>query len=105
MSPSFRSARMDKLSLVLPKVLRKRGLGTHAYGALAAYHARQWMDGRLPELRDAIRVLRLKDGVLHFSCTHSVAVQECQGVSEELLQFLRVECPFERITDIRVLRD
>lgn len=96
---------MDKLSLVLPKVLRKRGLTRHAHGALIAHRAKHWLDERLPRLRTFVRVARMQDGVLFLSCSHSVALQECQGAADELLQFLHVECPFEPIKDIRVVRD
>lgn len=96
---------MDKLSLVLPKVLQKRGLAKHANGALVAHRAKDWLGKKLPQLETFVKVARIQDGVLFLSCSHSVALQECQGSVAELLQYLRVECPFEPILDVRVVRD
>lgn len=96
---------MDKLSLVLPKVLNRRGLAKHANGALVAHRAKGWIDERLPQLESFVRVEKFKDGTLFLSCSHSVALQECQGSVADLLQFLQLECPFEPILDIRVVRD
>lgn len=102
---SLSARSMDKLSLVLPRVLQKRGLAKHANGALVAHRAAEWVRERLPQLSSFVRVARLKDGVLVLSCSHSVAMQECQGITADLLQFLRLECPFEPIADVRVVRD
>lgn len=95
---------MDRLSLILPKVLRKRGLQEHAEGALAVTRAEQWMTGRLPLLAGKIKVRSYKEHTLHIDCLHSVAVQECQGLIPELLQYLRTECAFLGTVDIRVSR-
>lgn len=96
---------MDKLSLVLPKVLQRRGLAKHANGALVAHRAKSWLDARLPQMETFVRVEKFKDGTLFLACSHSVALQECQGSTAELLQFLQLECPFEPVLDIRVIRD
>ena len=96
---------MDKISFVLPKVLQRRGLAKHANGALVAHRTKHWLDEHLPQMEAFVRVARIQDGVIFLSCTHSVALQECQGAAAELLQFIRIECPFEPILDVRVVRD
>lgn len=95
---------MDKLSSVLPKVLHKRGIEKHATGALVVHRAKIWIVEHLAHLQTMMMVTKLQDGVLHISCTHSVAIQECQGSIGELMQYLRTECPFAGIKDIRVVR-
>lgn len=95
---------MDKLSTVLPTVLNRRGIQKHATGALVVYTAKNWMTERLPHLSGFMEVLKLQEGVLHISCGHSVALQECQCVSAELLAYLRLECPFAGVTDARIVR-
>jgi hypothetical protein len=96
---------MDKLSSVLPKMLRKRGIEGHAMSSLAVHRAMQWMNERLPALQNFIEVKSVQDGVLYIECAHSVAMQECQCATADLLGFLRLECPFSAIKDIRIVRN
>lgn len=96
---------MDKLSSVLPTVLHRRGIEKHATGALLVHRAKAWMTERLPHLEAFVRVLKVQDGVMHISCGHSVALQECQCVSAELLKYLRLECPFGNVNDVRISRE
>ena len=101
---SFYSS-MDRLSSILPKVLRKRGLQEHAVGALVVLRASAWIAMRLPELAGMVRVRSFKEGTLHIVCTHSVAVQECQGLIANLHHYLRSECDVSGIIDIRIARN
>lgn len=96
---------MDRLSHVLPKVLQKRGLMHHAGSALLTHRAKQWLDEKLPLLRAFVRIRKLQDGVLIIGCSHSAALQECQCKTHELLQFLKVECPFEAVAEVRLVRE
>lgn len=94
---------MDSLSSILPKVLRKRGLHTHATASLATHKAQEWLHAALPALAAAIAVTTLRDGTLTVRCTHSIAVQEVAQLSEGLLGFLEKECP-RAVKEIRVER-
>lgn len=95
---------MDKLNAVLPKVLNKRGLGEHARGALTVFRASVWMAEKLPHLKELVQVHKVQDGVVHVSCGHSIALQECQSVTADLLQFLHLECPFAGVKEVRIIR-
>lgn len=96
---------MDRLFSVLPKVLRKRGLNEHAEGALVVLRAQRWLEERFPALLDGIRVQKYQEHVLHIHCSHSIALQECQGAIPDLQDFLRKDCAFTAISDIRVSRN
>ncbi len=95
---------MDKLASVLTHVLNRRGIRDHAAGALVTHRVRGWFAERLPALAAFVHVIKVENGSLFLTCEHSVALQECQGVLTELQAFLRLECPFEAIKDIRVSR-
>ncbi len=95
---------MDRLIEVLPKVLRKRGLNDHAEGALIVLRAQRWLEERFPSLKESIRVQKYKEHVLHILCTHSIALQECQASIDDLKEFLRKDCAFTAVSDVRLGR-
>jgi hypothetical protein len=47
----------------------------------------------------------VSEGELHIGCTHSIAMQECQASSDALLEFIRLECPFGAVKNIRICRN
>jgi hypothetical protein len=96
---------MDRISLVLPKVLHRRGIEKHASSALTVHRAKNWLTEKLPHLSEFVSVAKVQDGTLFIHCSHSVAMQECQCAVTDMLQFLRAECPFSGIKDIRIVRD
>lgn len=96
---------MDKVVAILPSILHRRGLQTHATGALAVYRAAQWLRERCPELHEDLRVATLKDGVLRIRCSHSIALQECRVLSAELLAYLRESCAEAAVREILPERD
>ena len=95
---------MDHIFTVLPGVLRKRGLQDHAEGALIVLRAQRWIVGRLPHMSGVVHVQKFQESTLHIVCTHSIAVQECQGLIEDLNSYLRVECAFAGTVQIRIGR-
>jgi|CXWL01.1.fsa_nt_gi hypothetical protein len=95
---------MDHIFTVLPGVLRKRGLQDHAEGALVVVRAQRWIIARLPHMQDVIHVQKFHENTLHIVCTHSIAVQECQCIMEDLNKYLRSECSFLPIFQIRIGR-
>lgn len=96
---------MDRLFSVLPKVLRKRGLHEHAEGALVVLRAQRWLEGRFPSLLGSIRVQKYQEHVLHIQCSHSIALQECQGSIPDLKDFLCKDCAFTALSDVQVSRN
>ena len=95
---------MDRLSTVLPTVLRRRGLAAHAEGALVLHRASLWIAEKNPLLGPLVAIQHLKDGILTIGCTHSSALQECQELHVPLRDYLHIECPFAVIREIRVTR-
>lgn len=96
---------MDRLSFVLPKVLQKRGLTQHAQGAYVTHSAKKWFETKTPHLLPFIGTMKTLETTLHVHCTHSIALQECQALSADLVEYLRLECPFGGIRDIRYSRE
>jgi hypothetical protein len=97
--------RMDQLFSVLPKVLARRGLDVHAHAAHVVHQSQQWLEGRLPALRDCLRVQKFQDGTVFVTCTHSIAAQECYPLFADLQLFLKQECRFNDIQGIRLTRN
>jgi hypothetical protein len=95
---------MDHVFSLLPKVLRKRGLQEHANSALAVHRAREWVQGHLPHIASCVRVEKVQDSTLVIVCTHSIALQECQGQLSDLQAFLDSECQFAGIRSIKLAR-
>jgi hypothetical protein len=95
---------MDKISHVLPKVLQRRGLKDHAQGAHATHAARKWFESHLPHIAPFIGDMKIVETALHISCSHSIALQECQAQNAHLIEYLRLECPFGGIKEVRYTR-
>lgn len=95
---------MERLFHLLPKVLQKRGLQEHAQSALVLHRAQHWLIARLPILEPCIHVRHIKDGVLTVGCDHAIAIQECQASLPDLREYLKIECPFVRVQEIRFIR-
>ncbi len=95
---------MDRLSSVLPRVLSRRGFAVQAQAALVTFKAREWLSDQHPHLTDLLRVRMLKEGELVVACMHSIALQEVQTVSEDLLRYVRQECPLVKVSGLRVVR-
>ncbi len=96
---------MDRLSLVLPKVLQARGLTQHAQGAFVTHAAKKWIEKNMPHIVTFVGAMKTAETTLIISCTHSIALQECQAQSVQLLEYLRLECPFGGINAIRYTRE
>ena len=82
---------MDKVSDLIGRVLRRRGLHQVAAASHAVYLANAWMTKSAPEIRAFARAVSVREGVLIIACQHQVAAQEMAQRSEELLSFLKSE--------------
>ncbi|KKW38599.1 hypothetical protein A2454_06740 [Candidatus Peribacteria bacterium RIFOXYC2_FULL_55_14] len=98
------AASVEHIRSLLPKVLRKRGLTEHANAALVIFKAREWIAGHLQDFENDLHPQKFRDGVLTIACVHSIASQECQQRSEDLLSFLRVVCEGIVVEQIRMIR-
>lgn len=95
---------MDHIGSLLPKVLKKRGLDGHAHASLVILRAQEWICEHIPAYENDLHPQTFKDGVLFISCTHSIASQECQQQSVDLLVFLQEICEGISIEQIRLVR-
>ncbi len=94
---------MDRLSLILPKVLRKRGLFGEMTAGMILLKAQQWLDESFA-LKGVLKAARYDDGTITIDAMNAIALSECSQRQEELIDFLRKELPEARILGIRVLR-
>lgn len=96
---------MDHIGSLLTKVLKKRGLYKHAEASLIVQQSQEWLKKKLPKFIRDLRVVSFKDGTLTVSCANSIAAQECQQVSHELMQYLASECGAQGLEGVRCTRD
>lgn len=96
---------MESVFSILPKVLSRRGLQTSAHASHVVHRAQEWLEGRLPQLRAAVKVEKFDEGTLFVACMHSIAAQECYPLFADLQDFLQRECRFNDIKSIRLHRN
>lgn len=82
---------MDRLSSLLPKVLRKRGIQSQAQEALVIHCAKRWFDEHFPPLQGMISVSKYENGVLFIECTEDSALRACHGSFADVIGFLLKE--------------
>jgi hypothetical protein len=80
---------MERISHLLPKVLKRRGLHEHAVAAYTVRTAQQWIDQELPNFQGELAVRSLKDSALLIDASNSIAAQECYARSDDLLAHIR----------------
>lgn len=95
---------MDRVSDLMPKVLRQRGLQKQASVSLVIFKATAWIAEHLPLLKDQLTVQHCKDQILLIAADHPIAAQECQQRMAELLEYLQKECGSEVVQNIRLIR-
>ena len=96
---------MDHISTLLSKVLHKRGIKHEADASLVVHTANLWIQETMGALENEIRATKYVKPVLVISIHSSVAAQECQGRSDELLSHLQERFPELPIERIRILRE
>jgi len=96
---------MDRLSQILPKVLKSKGLKEHADAALVLHRAQAWISENLPAIRSVVFAESMQeDGTLLLACEQPAAAQECLAALPHLKVFLREECGFLPVRTIRLIR-
>ena len=91
---------MDHISLLLPKVLRKRGIKDQADASLVVHTATQWLEGKV----SGVRPTKFAAGTLFIETTTSIAAQECQSLAHDLLDVLKDSFPAMKIEKVRIVR-
>lgn len=92
---------MDRLSTLLPKALRKRGLKDQADASLVVHTAQTWLKEK--GLEDA-SAEKLENGTLFIEVESSIAAQECHAQKEELLSSLQKTFPTIAVNQVRIMR-
>lgn len=95
---------MDRVSSLLQSVLNRRGLASHAEGALAVFRAKQWMDTHSPHISGYVHVQNVRDGEMVIACDNAIAMQECRSMTDGLLQELKLDTACGVVRSIRVER-
>lgn len=93
---------MHRLSLLLPKVLHRRGLKDQADASLIVFRANEWL--KEYGASEDILATTLKDGTLLMTVERPVAAQECHALSEDLLLALQKEYPSVLLKNVRIVR-
>ena len=95
---------MDHIGLILPKILKKRGLQSHANASIVLLKTQEWISEQLPDFKDDLHAQTYKDASIIISCSNSIASQECQMRLVELLEYLKKDCFEIPIEQIRLIR-
>jgi len=95
---------MDRLSLLLPGILHKRGLHSQAKASLVVHQATEWLHGALPLFITDLDVLKFADGTVTIAAKNSIAAQECQQVLPLLQEYLVKDCQQTGIESLQITR-
>ena len=95
---------MDRLSDVLPRILRQRGLHEHAVAGQILLKAAEWIAITLPAQSSALFPVRFQQATLVIEATQSIALCACTEQLEGLTSHLRGLFPTVKIQEIRVMR-
>ena len=94
---------MDRISNLVPKVLKRKGLSDQATASYAVFLANECISEQFPDFVDIARAEKLSGGVLHISADTPHAVQEIEAIAESVLHHVN---RYEGISvnEIRVFR-
>jgi len=95
---------MDRLSQILPKVLRKRGLHEAAIGSQTVVSAQAWISSTFPAFKHSLSAIRIEHGCIVVEADNSIALTECSQRAEELLHYLQRIVPEAKVERVRVMR-
>lgn len=95
---------MDRLSLILPKVLNKRGLQTQVLASLVTLKCREWIAANMGKVASMLTVTSHSDGWLEIDAANAIALSECTQRQAEMLESLRAQLPEARILGVRIVR-
>lgn len=92
---------MDRVSHLMGKVLKKRGLGVHATAAHVSYIASQWLEQHFPDCSSQITIHSIEHGILHLAVTNAVIEQKLQQEAHTLQEFIQNSTGFP-VVEVRI---
>ena len=95
---------MDRLSTILPSVLRQRGMESEALSAHALTIARRWLDREFPTLSTQLRPATIQRGELVIVTDSSPALAHVSPHLSALLALLRSEITHLPLRAVRIER-
>ncbi len=82
---------MDRLNLLVPGVLKKKGVYDAAVASLILRNANNWIEETIPHVSGHLIAKTLKDGILILQADHTLISAEFQQHKAALIDFLAVE--------------
>lgn len=95
---------MDRLSLLLPKVLLKRGIKDEANASLVVHATNAWLQEQGGIFATSVAAMKFTTNILTLCTQSSVAAEETRGKTQELKQALMDRLPSVTIETIRIIR-
>lgn len=95
---------MDRLSSILPKILRQRGFADEAVASILVKEAKTWIAQKFPAFDTDLKPTKFEQGVLFIEAAHSIALAECEAQKADLKRFLESLPWNATISSIRLLR-
>lgn len=95
---------MERLSNILPGILRQRGLHGDISASLIVSKADQWLRMHLPAHALSLHVRKYDDGTIFIEAENSVALQEASRHAEEMVFDLRHDIAEPPIKGVRFMR-
>ena len=95
---------MDRLSLLLPKVLKRRGLHQLAEASFVVLRAQEWIKAHMGMQAPSITARKFADSSVLIEAGNPIALSEVSRRGEELRVFLKEALPEVTITAVRCVR-
>lgn len=95
---------MDRVSDLLPVVLRKRGLHTPVEASFVVTTAQRWLTDHLPSLVSELHATTFRDGTLTVRADNPIALAEGSLLKASLLKELQRSCASAAVREVRFVR-
>jgi hypothetical protein len=94
---------MDKISTLIPRVLKKHGLKAEADASLVVHETNRLLQAYgAPE---GITAAKFMQGILFIETVTSIEAHEAHALTDELLQAIKKQFPDSQIGGVRILRE
>lgn len=95
---------MERLSHLLPKVLKQRGLHDEMVAGLVVKRAEEWIAAHLPVHVPTLHVKKFASGTVIIHADNPIALAECSLRLHELVRHLQATLTDAGIRTVRVVR-
>ena len=95
---------MDRLSHLLPKILKKRGLHQVAMASVVVLRAQEWINANLPTHSNTLKPRTFAEGTLLIEAGNAIALSEMSRKTDGLLVELRTVIEGTEIVAVRCVR-